>query len=135
MSGTPLADAHLDALHAVVEACAITTPEVALPWESLAAVGSLMHSDEVVFIGIDYGTRSHYFSQSIRDGRADFRTSLDGGFQDLFWRHFRTSTHQPPWIPDRVPSVTKPTDFMSEREWRNLPLYVECFREGPRTQF
>ena len=22
---------------------------------------------------------------------------------------------------------------MSERQWRNLPLYIECFREGPRT--
>jgi DNA-binding CsgD family transcriptional regulator len=131
MPGSTLNDRHLDALHDVVEASKMTTPAVALPWEVLEGVSRLLNCDEVVLIGINYGAQSHYFCQISRNGRFFEGPPHIAGA--LFWHHFQSSTHRPPWIPDQVASVTKPTDFMTEREWRNLPLYVDCFREGPKT--
>ena len=133
MTGYTLNDKHLDALRVVVEASKDTTSEVALPWELLEGLGELVGCDEAVFMGINYGAESHYFIQSSRNDQRVFETTFADGCATPFWHHFRTSTHRPPWIPDQIASVTKPTDFMSERQWRNLPLYVECFREGPKT--
>jgi len=134
MAGYTLDDRHLDALREVVDACTMAAPAVALPWEVLRSVGALLGCDDMEFVGINYGDQSHYLVQSSWDGREYFEaTAFDEASKAPFWQHFRTSTHRPPWIPDRVASVTKPTDFMTEREWRNLPLYAECLRKGSRT--
>jgi DNA-binding CsgD family transcriptional regulator len=133
MTGYTLNDRHLDALRNVVEASKVTAVEVALPWELLEGLGALVGCDEAVFMGIDYGAESHYFFQSSRDNHRFFQTPFGGPNGLLFWQHFRSSTHRPPWIPDQVASVTQPTDFMTERQWRNLPLYVDFFRAGPKT--
>jgi DNA-binding CsgD family transcriptional regulator len=133
MPGYTLDDRHLDRLRDIVDACRIEAPDVALPWEVLRGVGALLGCDEMEFVGLNYGAQSQYFFQSSGDGREDFDTSPDDAAKAVFWQHFRTSTHRPPWIPDRVASVTKPTDFMTENEWRNLPLYVDCLRRGSKT--
>jgi DNA-binding CsgD family transcriptional regulator len=133
MPGPTLNDRHLDALREVVEASEMTTPGVALPWEVLESLSRLLRCDEVVFIGINYGAQSHYFCQDCRAGHNAYETTFDATACALFWHDFQSSTHRPPWISERLGSVTKPTDFLTEKEWRNLPLYVDCFREGPRT--
>jgi len=133
MPGYTLNERHLNALRDLVFACKLTTSAVTLPWELIDGLCSLLRCDEMVFIGLDYGAQSHYFVQSSRDGNQKFTTAFDEGSSDPFWQHFSSSTHHAPWIPDDVASVTKPTDFLTEKEWRNLPLYVECFREGPKT--
>src|SRR3954471_5297617 len=133
MAGYTLDDRHFDALRDVVDACSIEAPAVALPWAVLGSVGALLGCDEMEFVGLNYGAKSHYFFQSSGDGREFFEAAFDEASKALFWQHFGTSTHRPPWIPDRVASVTKPTDFMTENEWRNLPLYVDYLRTGPKT--
>src|SRR3954451_15679105 len=134
MAGYTLDDKHLDALREVVDACSIEAPAMALPWEVLQSVGTLLGCDQIRFVGINYGDQSNYVFQSSGDGPPSFqRRTFDETRKALFWQHFRTSTHRPPWIPDRVASVTKPTDFMTENEWRNLPLYVDCLRRGSTT--
>jgi DNA-binding CsgD family transcriptional regulator len=133
MPGYTLSDGHLRKLREVVEACAVTTSEVALPWEVFAGVADLLHCDEVVLVGLNLSAQSFHLNQSSRNGRELFGTSFGEPMEELFWRHLRSSTHQAPWIPELVPSVTKPTDFMSDRQWRALPLYVDFFREGPVT--
>jgi DNA-binding CsgD family transcriptional regulator len=133
MTGLTLSDRHLRKLRQVVEACAVTASEVALPWEVFDGVAELLHCDEVVLVGLNLSAQSFHLNQSSRDGRELFRTSFGQPMEELFWRHLMSSTHQAPWIPEQAPSVTKPTDFMSDRQWRGLPLYVEFFKEGPAT--
>jgi DNA-binding CsgD family transcriptional regulator len=134
MPGYTLNDKHLNALLEVVEACQLHRPAEALSGELLDSVSRLMGCDELVFIGLDYGVGSYYLAQSSRDPQQAFRSLFEVRPVDaLFWRHFQSSTHRAPWIPDEMASVTKPTDFMSTRQWRTLPLYVDCFREGPTT--
>ena len=133
MAGYTLHNKHLDALRYVVEASKVTPSGVALPWELLEGLGTLVGCDETVFIGINYGAESRYFAQSSCNHNRSFDTVFGVADASVFWQHFPSSTHRPPWIPEEVASVTKPTDFMSERQWRNLPLYVDCFREGPKT--
>jgi DNA-binding CsgD family transcriptional regulator len=133
MPGYTLTDGHLRELREVVEACAVTAAEVALPWQVFASVGKLLHCDEVVLVGMNWNGQSFHLNQSSRDGREAFRTSFGSPAEALFWHHLRSSTHQAPWIPEVSRSVTKPTDFMSDRQWRALPLYVDFFKEGPAT--
>ncbi len=133
MAGYTLRNKHLDALRDVVEASKVNISDVALPWEALNGLSALVGCDEAIFVGINYGAESHSFIQSSRNDQQCFDTIHGNTDAALFWTHFRSSTHRPPWIPEEVASVTKPTDFMAERQWRSLPLYVDCFREGPKT--
>lgn len=133
MPGYTLNDQHLDGLREVLEASKITAPAVAMPWEVLRGVRTLLGCDETVFLGINYVARSTYFSQGSGADSEEFEWTEDPAATAVFWHHFPTSPCRPPWIPDRVPSVTKPTDFMTENEWRHLPIYVDYFRQGPNT--
>jgi DNA-binding CsgD family transcriptional regulator len=135
MAGYTLGGKHLEVLRDVVAASEMTARDLALPWELLESLGMLLGCDEMVAIGINYRAQFHYFRQLSRDHNEVFQIVYPGSNLEPqeFWRDFQSSTHLAPWIPDEFTSVTKPTDFMSEREWRNLPLYVEHFREGPKT--
>ena len=135
MPGYTLDDKHLDALHEVVDASRIAAPAVALPWEVLDAVGRLVDCDETDFISINYRVQSFYFDQSHRDGSDEYEEPGDVPEHALFWHHFRTSVCSPPWIPEGTPSVTRSTDFMTDLAWRNQPMYVDCFRRGPKTSY
>jgi DNA-binding CsgD family transcriptional regulator len=134
MTGGTLDDKHLDALREVVDASRLAAPSLPLPWEVLHGVGRLIGCDGTTFIGIDYGARSFSFSQSSSDGCDEFEQGEDP-LDAVFWHHFPTSPCAPPWVPERVPSVTKPTDFMTDSAWRNLPIYVDCFRQGRNTSY
>jgi DNA-binding CsgD family transcriptional regulator len=136
MPGYTLDDKHLDALREVVDASRIAAPAVALPWEVLHGVSQLFDCDATTFIGINYGVQSFYFEQTSWDGSDEYEQTEDPEEMDaVFWHHFRSSPCGPPRVPDRMSSVTKPTDFMTENEWRNQPMYVDCFRRGPRTSY
>lgn len=135
MAGYTFSGKHLAVLRDVVEASKVPAPDVALPWELLESLGRLLGCYEMVFLGMSYAGKYFYFDQQSRDNNQEFNTrdeSYNPGLAHL-WRDLQSSTHHAPWIPDEVATVTKPTDFMSEREWRNLPLYAEHFREGPKT--
>lgn len=125
----------MDNLRDVVAASQVAARDVALHWELLESLGRLLGCDEMAALGFNYRAESFYFQQVSRDNNQTFRfiDHANNPQADDFWRAFRSSTHLAPWIPDDMATVTKPTDFLTEREWRNLPLYVDFFREGPET--
>jgi DNA-binding CsgD family transcriptional regulator len=135
MPGYTLDDKHLDALREVVDASRIAAPALALPWEVLHSVRDLLDCDQTAFFGINYDVQSFSFFQGSQAGLDEFEQTDDPTESAVFWHHFPTSTCRSPWVPDRVPSVTKGTDFMTDVAWRSQPMYVDYFRQGPRTSY
>src|SRR3954453_8765019 len=137
MTGYTLGDHHLNCLRDVVEAAKISSPGTALPWPVLEHLRNLISCDTMMFEGVDYGAGYSYFSQwsqgdthSYTDAKPDLTVKAE------FWRLVRSGTPSTPWIPDKNEAeVIKPTHFMSVRQWRGLPVYVDCFRHPAGTTY
>ena len=131
MTGYTLGDKHLSCLRGVVEASKITSPETALPWPVLEHLRTLIRCDDMQFTGIDYGAGYSYFSQSSHGDEQSYDTGPDLTGKAEFFSLVKAGTPRAPWIPDKNEAVVcKPTDFMSTRQWRGLPVYVDGFRQS-----
>lgn len=127
MSGYTLRDRHLIALREVVIATTLDAPDVAVPWQVLAHLRALLHSDLVMFEGVDYERGRSYFSQVCAEDGQSFTTSIDSASRDSFWHLVRPSMPSRTCLPPtNIAEVTAPTDTMSVRQWRSLPVYVDA---------
>lgn len=127
MGGYTMRDRHLDALREVVLAASLDAADVAVPWPLLARLQTLLHSDLVVFEGVDYERGRSYFSQVYGEDVRSFSSSIDPTAKESFWRLVELSTPNKAWLPStNVAAVTSPTDTMSVRQWRALPVYVDA---------
>ncbi len=134
MAGYALRDRHFRALRDIVVATTVDDPTAALPFSVLEQLRSMLDCDFALFEGVDYGSGYSYFCQSCDPGGESFRGDGQPGEKDEFWTLVRSSSLVDPWIPkDESASVVTPLDFMSVRQWRSLPVYVDGFRDGPTT--
>ena len=120
-----LEDCHLNALRDVVVATSFDAPDVAVPWPVLARLRTLLHSDLLMFQGVnDERGRRSYFSQVYAEDVQSFTSSTDPTAQDL-WNLVRLSTPNRTWPPANFAEVIASTDTMSVRHWRALTVYVD----------
>ena len=134
MTGYSLGDRHLNALRDIVAATTINDAAMALPSPVLENLRALFDCDYVIFEGVDYGGGYSYFSQGRDIDTERFRVDCQPGDKDAFWTLVRSTPLSQPWIPDdESATVITPLDFMSVRQWRSLPVYVDAFRTGPTT--
>jgi len=137
MTGYTLGDKHLSRLREVVEAINCPSPDTALPWPVLEQLRSLIGCDIMSFDGVDYDRGYSYFSQWCQGEDQTYdQSEPDQTVKAEFWNLVRSGTPITPWIPDKNErAVIKPTDFMSVRQYRSLPVYVECFHQGAGTTY
>jgi DNA-binding CsgD family transcriptional regulator len=136
MTGYTLGDKHLSCLREVVEASKITPPETALPWPVLGHLRTLIRCDNIQFTGIDYGAGYSYFAQWSEGEEQSYDAELDPTAKAEFFRLVKAGTPRTPWIPDKNEAlVSKLTDYMSVRQWRSLPVYVDLMRQGPGAKY
>lgn len=134
MAGYTLRDRHLRALSDIVGATTVDDPTTALPASVLEQLRLMLDCEVALFEGVDYGSGYSYFSQSCDPSGERFRDDCQPGEKDEFWALVRSSPLVEPWIPENeAASVLTPLDFMSVRQWRSLPVYVDAFRNGPTT--
>jgi DNA-binding CsgD family transcriptional regulator len=133
VTGYTLGDRHLRALGGVVEWSRHEDPSVALNAHLLQALRELVGWDHIMFEGVDYVRGSSWFSQGNGYDVDWFSTEVEKG---TFWDLVRSGHEVRPWMPDNNASiVTKPTDYMSTKQWRGLPVYVDMLRQGPSTTY
>lgn len=136
VTGHMLGDKHLSCLREVVEASQITSSETALPWPALRQLRTLIRCDAILFNGVNYRAEYDYFSQWCQGEQQSYDAEPDVTAKSEFYRLVKAGTPRTPWIPDKNEAVViKPTDFMSVRQWRGLPVYVENFQEGAATTY
>jgi DNA-binding CsgD family transcriptional regulator len=124
MSEYMLEDCHLNALRDVVVATSFDAPDVAVPWQVLARLRTLLHSDLVMFEGVNDEPGRSYFSQVYAEDVQYFTSSIDPTAREMFWSLVRLSMPNRTWPPANVAEVIASTDTMSVRHWRALPVYV-----------
>jgi DNA-binding CsgD family transcriptional regulator len=136
MSGYTLSDRHSRALRAVVEASKLVDPQLAVSPRVLENLRELIGCDHVMIEGCDYGAGATYFSQRYWGGENSFSWDVPTAEKRVFWSTVRSASNALPFIPvENVAAVTKPTDYRSVRQWRDLPVYVDWLRQGPGTTY
>jgi DNA-binding CsgD family transcriptional regulator len=126
MAGYTFTDKQLSGLRDVIDAGRLPSPDTALPWPLLETAAELIGCDYADFHGVDYRTGHNYFSQDHGDGQPSFRADFDKEAETGFWSLVHASPHIQPWIPEvNESAVIKPTDFMSVRQLRELPVYID----------
>jgi len=132
MTSYTFTEMQLSALRAVVEASRMNDPQVSVPWELLQSLGRLIGCDSMSMEGVDYGRGLTYFAQDTGNGEQHSRSAFDKEEETGFWSLVRQTPRTAPWIPETNESVVvKPTDLMSVRQLRALPLYIDGWGGGP----
>lgn len=146
---TPLAVSGKD-LHmmlAVINATEVDDAGYGLPWATMETLHELVPGQWTAFFGVDVVNRSHYFDQGVGAGEHDGRGPNDPEDENTaFWFHYPGSTCSYPDRTGDLRSVTKTTDFLTLREHRGTPMYVDvlgpdadhdmmvCLPDGPGRQ-
>jgi DNA-binding CsgD family transcriptional regulator len=136
VTGYTLSGRHLRALRDVIGSSKVIDPQLALSWELLESLRTLLGCDHIMIEGCDYGQQSSYFSQRLWAGETWFAHEVDKVEKARFWQLVLRSSNVEPFIPaHNEPLVARPTDFRSLRDWRNMPVYAESLRQGPGTTY
>ena len=136
VTGYTLSGRHSRALRDVIDCSRVIDPQLAVPWELLESLRTLLGCEHIMIEGCDYGQQASYFSQRIWAGETSFAHEVDKVDKARFWQMVLRSSNLEPFIPARNESlVARPTDFRSLRDWRNMPVYAECLRQGPGTTY
>lgn len=107
-------------------------PGLGLPLPLLRGLQRLLRSDVMSFIALDSTRCWCAFAQTVEADDCDEVTEPEAGVplsDRPFWRHYWSS--QPCHFPDTsgdLRAVTLRSDFVSTRQWRASPMYVDCLR-------
>ncbi|KHD75177.1 hypothetical protein MB27_24080 [Actinoplanes utahensis] len=102
-----------------------------LPWSVFTGLKELIGSDAVQLCQFDAKQRVEMLCQELSDlhpSEADL-AEIEGSYEDSFWQHYWSSP--PCAYPDTsgdVASVTKASDFLTDREFHNSPMYIEYLK-------
>lgn len=147
---TPLAVSEngLQMMLMVINATDVDDAGYGLPWSTMEALEKLVPGQWTAFFGIDVVNRWNYFGQGVGAGEHETRGPDEPEDDDeVFWYHYPNSICSYPERTGDLRSVTKTTDFLSLREHRRTPMYVDiigpdgadhemmaCLPDGPGRQ-
>ena len=115
----------------MVQASDHEDPAEPMPWSVITGLKELIGSDAVQLCQFDSHRRVDLLCQELSDitpSEADLVES-DEAYGESFWRHYWDSA--PCSYPDSsgdVVSVTKVSDFLSDREFHNSAMYADCIQ-------
>lgn len=131
MSGVTLTSRETELLADIVQACATEVSETPLPVPVIEMIGQLVPSDEISFNGLDSSAPGAYLVQEY-DGAACWTEVPDEPVaeeaEEPFWQHYWAQCAGPEITRDFV-SITKISDFVSQRQWWASPMRVEYLTE------
>ena len=102
-----------------------------MPWSVITGLKDLIGADAVQLCQFDSYRQVDILCQELSDidpSEGDLVES-DEAYCDSFWRHYWNSCCSYPDSSGDVVSVTKITDFYSDRELHNTPIYAECIQQ------
>lgn len=103
-----------------------------LPWPFLRRLKEVIGCDDLSFNGMDSDAERHYLAQWLEGDDVMEVVGVDPSGEDpAFWAHFWQS--EPCSYPDTshdYASVTRISDFYSDKQWRGTGMYRECFGAG-----
>jgi DNA-binding CsgD family transcriptional regulator len=104
-------------------------PSEGLPWPLLADLTGLVRCDLVSFAGLDSSRKVTWFAQGLLSGEHD--GDLVDENARTFWTHYWDCVAcSYPDLKNDLRSVTKVSDFYSERQWHSTGMYSDYFRTG-----
>ena len=124
---TAVRDSDLRVMLDVVEAVSAAPPDVpGLPAEAYEQLATLVPSDLMSFCDFDYRLERAYLDQ---DSTGDtWGYVVDPTDSDEFFTHYWDT--KPCSYPNRTGdrrTVTTVSDFYTQREWHQTPMFVDCF--------
>jgi DNA-binding CsgD family transcriptional regulator len=145
---TPLAvgDNDLQMMLTVVNVTDVDDAGYGLPWSTMDILQELIPGQWTAFFGIDVVNHCNYFGQGVGAGEYETRGPDEPEDDEAFWYHYPDSICSYPERTGDFRSVTKTTDFLSLREHRRTPMYVDvmgpdadhemmvCLPDGPGRQ-
>lgn len=101
-----------------------------VPAVALQQLQQLVACDDASFVEFDATSAVSHLMQECVDGTVTTTTSTAAEPDHPFFRHYWTteSCSYPSRTGDEV-SVTKRSDFSTDREWHASAMYQDCFRE------
>ena len=102
-----------------------------MSWSVITGLKDLIGADAVQLCQFDSYRQVDILCQELSDidpSEGDLVES-DEAYCDSFWRHYWNSCCSYPDSSGDVVSVTKITDFYSDRELHNTPIYAECIQQ------
>jgi DNA-binding CsgD family transcriptional regulator len=105
-------------------------PANGLPWSMLADLTGLVGCDLVSFAGLDSSRQVTWFAQGVWAGDDEGEDSVDE-HDRIFWtQYWHCVTCSYPDLSGDLRSVTKVSDFYSDRQWHNTAMYIDYFGSG-----
>ena len=106
-------------------------PAEPMPWSVFAGLKELVGADAVQLCQYDAMRRVDLFCpQEISDIQPSegCLAESDEAYSEAFWQHYWGSACSYPDSSGDIVSVTRISDFYSDREFHNKPIYVDCIK-------
>ena len=95
----------------------------------LHSLAALVPCQSVAFCDLEVDTSTYYAADDLDNGDVTYLPAPRSDPDDPFWRHYRSSVFcSYPTASGDDRSVTLRSDFLSTREWKQTPMYVDFFR-------
>jgi DNA-binding CsgD family transcriptional regulator len=115
------------ALHGLLDVDHIDDSGPGMPWQLMANLQELFHSDYVTFERSNTAAQQSLFEQTLSDVQeyVDY-SGADADAEAEYWKlYWLTDACNYPDRTGDIVHVTKVSDFVSDREWRTSPMNLE----------
>ena len=115
------------ALHGLLDVDHIDDSGPGMPWQLMANLQGLFHSDYVTFERSNTAAQLSLFEQTLSDVQeyVDY-SGADADAEAEYWKlYWLTDACNYPDRTGDIVHVTKVSDFVSDREWRTSPMNLE----------